>query len=112
MAAAGRIGERVGPAQSIELLRYVDDVPDLRRVDEVSAVMGDRTLAVFRVLKRGALTTVKATIRWSRRLADLTVTVLFGAIGFLFGLVYWLRLLLLGLFYGLWWGCRACFVAR
>jgi len=109
MAAAGRIGERLGPAQSIELLRYVDDVPELRRVDEVSAVMGDRTLAVFRVLKRGALTTVKATIRWSRRLADLTAAVLFGAIGFAFALVHWLRLLLLGLLYGLWWGCRACF---
>jgi hypothetical protein len=85
-------------------------VPELKRVDEVSAVMGDRTLAVFTVLKRGALATVKATIRWSRRLADLAATVLFGAIGFLFGLVYWLRLLLLGLIHSLWWGCRACFV--
>lgn len=109
VAAAGRVADRVGPAQSVELLRYVDDVPELRRVDEVSAVMGDRTLAVFTVLKRGALATVKATIRWSRRLAELAATVLFGAIGFLFGLVYWLRLLLLGLIYGVWWGCRACF---
>ncbi|MFE0754927.1 hypothetical protein ACFW16_13315 [Inquilinus sp. NPDC058860] len=112
VGAAGRIADRVGPAQSVELLRYVDDVPELRRVDEVSAVMGDRTLAVFKVLKRGALTTVKATIRWSRRLADLTATVLFGAIGFVFALAYWLRLLLLGLIYALWWGCRACLAAR
>lgn len=113
VGAAGRVADRVGPAQSVELLRYVDDVPDLRRVDEVSAVMGDRTLAVFTVLKRGALTTVKATIRWTRRLADLTATVLFGAISLLFALVYWLRLLLLGLVYGVWWGCRACLaVAR
>lgn len=113
VSAAGRVADRVGPAQSVELLRYVDDVPDLRRVDEVSAVMGDRTLAVFTVLKRGALTTVKATIRWTRRLADLTATVLFGAISLLFALVYWLRLLLLGLVYGVWWGCRACLaVAR
>ncbi len=113
VSTAGRVADRVGPAQSVELLRYVDDVPDLRRVDEVSAVMGDRTLAVFTVLKRGALTTVKATIRWTRRLADLTATVLFGAISLLFALVYWLRLLLLGLVYGVWWGCRACLaVAR
>ncbi|MGO1076670.1 hypothetical protein [Inquilinus sp. CA228] len=112
VGAAGRVADRVGPAQSVELLRYVDDVPDLRRVDEVSAVMGDRTLAVFKVLKRGALTTVKATVRWSRRLADLTATVLFGAISLLFALVYWLRLLLLGLIYGLWWGCRACLAVR
>ncbi|MBW8726795.1 MAG: hypothetical protein JF625_16820 [Inquilinus limosus] len=113
VGAAGRIADRVGPAQSVELLRYVDDVPDLRRVDEVSAVMGDRTLAVFTVLKRGALATVKATIRWTRHLADLTATVIFGAISLLFALVYWLRLLLLGLVYGVWWGCRACLaVAR
>jgi hypothetical protein len=113
VTAAGRVAERVGPTQSVELLRYVDDVPDLRRVDEVSAVMGDRTLAVFKVLKRGALTTVKATVRWSRRLADLTATVLFGVISLVFALVYWLRLLLLGLVYGVWWGCRACLaVAR
>ncbi|WP_342239929.1 hypothetical protein [Inquilinus sp. OTU3971] len=112
VSAAGRVAGRVGPAQSVELLRYVDDVPDLRRIDEVSAVMGDRTLAVFTVLKRGALTTMKATIRWSRRLADLTATVLFGAISLIFALVYWLRLLLLGLLYGLWWGCRACLAAR
>jgi hypothetical protein len=112
-AAGGRIVDRVGTSHSVELLRYVDDVPDLRRVDEVSAVMGDRTLAVFTVLKRGALTTVKATIRWTRHLADLTATVLFGAISLLFALVYWLRLLLLGLVYGVWWGCRACLtVAR
>lgn len=112
VVTAGRIAKRVGPAQSVELLRYVDDVPDLRRVDEVSAVMGDRTLAVFKVLKRGALTPVKATIRWTRRLADLTATVLFGAISLVFALVYWLRLLLLGLIYGVWWGCRACLAAR
>jgi hypothetical protein len=112
VSAAGRVADRVGPAQSVELLRYVDDVPELRRVDEVSAVMGDRTLAVFTVLKRGALTTVKATIRWSRRLADLTATVLFGAISLIFAVVYWLRLLLLGLVYGLWWGCRACLAVR
>ncbi|MGK9231482.1 hypothetical protein KXS07_07620 [Inquilinus limosus] len=112
VGAAGRVADRVGPAQSVELLRYVDDVPELRRMDEVSAVMGDRTLAVFRVLKRGALIPVKATIRWSRRLADLTATVLFGAIGLVFALVYWLRLLLLGLIYSLWWGCRACLAAR
>ncbi|WP_225770687.1 hypothetical protein [Inquilinus sp. Marseille-Q2685] len=113
VGAAGRVADRVGPAQSVELLRYVDDVPDLRRIDAVSAVMGDRTLAVFKVLKRGALTTVKATIRWSRRLADLTATVLFGAIGFVFALVYWLRLLLLGLITGVWWACRAaCLAAR
>lgn len=112
VGAAGRVADRVGPAQSVELLRYVDDVPDLRRVDEVSAVMGDRTLAVFKVLKRGALITVKATVRWSRRLADLTATVLFGAISLIFAVVYWLRLLLLGLIYGLWWGCRACLAAR
>ncbi|MGK9165553.1 hypothetical protein KXR53_04610 [Inquilinus limosus] len=112
VSAAGRIADRVGPAQSVELLRYVDDVPDLRRIDEVSAVMGDRTLAVFKVLKRGALIPVKATIRWSRRLADLTATVLFGAISLVLALMYWLRLLLLGLIYGLWWGCRACLAAR
>lgn len=112
VGAAGRVADRVGPAQSVELLRYVDDVPELRRMDEVSAVMGDRTLAVFRVLKRGALIPVKATIRWSQRLADLTATVLFGAISLVFALVYWLRLLLLGLIYSLWWGCRACLAAR
>ncbi|MGF6226389.1 hypothetical protein QFZ27_000344 [Inquilinus ginsengisoli] len=112
VSAAGRVADRVGPAQSVELLRYVDDVPDLRRIDELSALMGDRTLAVFKVLKRGALTTVKATIRWSRRLADLTATVLIGAISLIFAVAYWLRLLLLGLVYGLWWGCRACLAAR
>lgn len=59
----GRVGARLPPAQTLHLLRHVDDAADARRFAAAAEALGPRTVA--RVEMLGKARFLRATVRWS-----------------------------------------------
>lgn len=88
MQGVQRIGTALPPAQTLHLLRYVDDATDARRLANAAEALGPRTVGRLEVLGKARF--LRATIRWSEvmwQLAAAVAGLLLSLAGVLAGLV-------------------------
>ncbi len=94
-ADLGRIGDTLGPTQTLHLLRHVDGPGDSRRLAAAAEALGPRTLGTLEILGKSRL------LRLASRISDEAVAL----ISALAGLVTTVAAALAGMVQG--WGLRA-----
>ncbi len=73
----GRIEAALGPSETLHLIRYIDDVPDARRLAAASEALGEKTVGRIEVLGKARF--LRLTLRFSHHALALLAGV-FGLI--------------------------------
>jgi hypothetical protein len=74
-ADVGRIGNRLDGAETLHLVRLIDDAPDARRLAALSEALGPRTVATAEVLGKSRF------LRIAVRLSDVAIGLVAGLVG-------------------------------
>lgn len=74
-ADVGRIGSRLDGAETLHLVRLIDDAPDARRLASLSEALGPRTVATAEVLGKARF------LRIAVRLSDVAMGLVAGLVG-------------------------------
>ena len=73
-------------ADSLQLLKYVDNAKDLKAVAKVTKRYKGASRGIFKVLGKQAIRMVKGGIKWGSRLLVAAATFILAAFGLLFGI--------------------------
>lgn len=75
-------------ADSLKLLKYVDNTKELKAVAKLTKRYKGATVGIFKLLGKRAIRLVKGSIKWSSKLLFAALSALFSVFAFLFGIFY------------------------
>ena len=87
LSSVGSINQTLAPSRTLAVLRHIDDVKDVQKVERAAKILGKPVSGAFRLAGKQVLTTVARTAKLSAAMIGALFAAIAGAVSFLVGAV-------------------------